>query len=155
MDLDGPSVADLPIRELTYAGQMTIRPEPTGLSAARHRIRTVANDLRLNDEAAADLLTAVGEALSNAYLYGTIDRSANLIYLGWHFAGDVLTVTVKDEGPGFAPYEMTPSRSTDRPLRGWGLKLMREGVDDVHFDFEDGAKVVMKKRVASRRSHLA
>ena len=144
--MNGSSTTNLTFQEFIYAGNMTIRPEPTGLSAARTKILSVANDLRFNEESRSDLLLAVGEALSNAYLYGSVDRNADLIYLGWHFADDILTVTVKDEGPGFRPYE-SKKRDGRSSFRGYGFGIMRRSVDHVHFEFDDGAKVILKKRV--------
>jgi anti-sigma regulatory factor (Ser/Thr protein kinase) len=131
----------------TYSGHMTIRPGSAGLSAARERVRSVARELAVSDEDAADLLLAVGEALSNAYLHGTPDPQTNLIYVGWRFAQEVVTITVKDEGPGFTPREVARRVRGPALLRGQGLRLMREGADEVYFEFDNGARVNIRKKV--------
>jgi anti-sigma regulatory factor (Ser/Thr protein kinase) len=131
----------------TYSGHMTIRPGSAGLSAARERVRRVADEIGISNEDAADLLLAVGEALSNAYLHGTPDPQTNLIYLGWRFAGEVVTITVKDEGPGFTPRQVAGPVAGGPLLRGQGLRLMREGADEVYFEFDNGARVNIKKRI--------
>lgn len=128
-------------------GHAVIRPESSGLSAGRRLVSSVARDLNFSEEDAADLMLAVGEAISNAYLHGTPDCQANFIYIGWSLAGDTLTVTVKDEGPGFVPYASKPDQCGIPSPRGNGIRLMRESMDQVYFDYEDGAKVVLKKRI--------
>jgi len=130
---------------------MTIRPGPAGLSAARECVRRVAGELQIPSEDAADLLLAVGEALSNAYVHGTPDPQVNLIYIGWHFAGEIVTITIKDEGPGFVPHEVAGRLTGLAMARGHGLRLMREGADEVYVEFDDGAKVCLRKRVARDR----
>ena len=137
-------------RSYVYAGHMAIRPEPIGLSAARRHVMRMARELALDRSDADDIVLAVGEALSNAYCHGTTDGERNLIYLGWHFADDVLTITVKDDGPGFSPFEMQPPRDGYR-TRGFGMRIMRQSVDHVHFDWDDGAVVVLRKRVRPLR----
>jgi len=149
--LDASCATNLPLQEIIYAGHMTIRPEPTGLSAARNKILRVSDDLCFDEEARLDILLAVGEALSNAYQYGSVDKRVNLIYLGWHFADDILTVTIRDEGPGFMPYESKERDNCISP-RGYGFKIMRRSVDHVHFEFDNGAKVILKKRICIQPS---
>ena len=129
------------------SGHMTIRPGSAGLSAARERVRRVTADVGVSGEAAADLLLAVGEALSNAYRHGTPDPQTNLIYLGWRFAEHVVTITVKDEGPGFAPHEAAARIVGSAVSRCHGLRLMRRGADEVYFEFDNGARVCLRKRV--------
>jgi anti-sigma regulatory factor (Ser/Thr protein kinase) len=103
----------------------------------------------MEDDDLLGLLIAVGEALSNAYTHGTPLPDRNLIHLGWRLAGEVLTVTVKDEGAGFKPYEAPSCPATAYTLRGIGIRLMREYVDDVHFEFDDGLRAVLTKNVRS------
>ena len=131
-----------------YSGQMAIRPGRAGLSAARDRVRRVAADVGIPGDAAADLLLAVGEALSNAYRHGTPDPQANLIYLGWRFAEEVVTITVRDEGQGFTPREAAARKARSATSHGHGLHLMRQGVDEVYFEFDGGARVTLRRRVS-------
>ena len=135
-----------------YSGQMTIRPASPGLSAARRQLSRVARYLCIADEKTADLLIAFGEALSNAYRHGSPDARTNLIYIGWRFSGEVLTVTVKDEGDGFVPRKAACRLAEAAASRGHGIRLMRQGVDEVYFKFEGGAKVVLKKRISPIRT---
>ena len=132
-----------------YAGHMNIRPKPSGLSAARRQIRAVALELNFNKAQVLDLQVAAGEAISNAYLHGSPDPGSNFIRVSWHFADDVLTVAVMDEGGGFVP-DAARRRRRQYPGSGrCGIELMRACVDEVDFLTEQGAKVVLRMRSAS------
>lgn len=155
--IDNSKVAAMAIEELLHTessigqstafwGQMTIRPEPRGLCAARAQIRRVAGSLDFAAEDIAGFVLAVGEAVSNAYRHGTPSLDRNFIYLGWRFADDILTVTVKDEGTGFGS---RADGRADWPIRtnGYGIDLMRRSVDEVHFEFDAGTIVTLTKRL--------
>ena len=131
------------------AGQMTIKPEPSGLSAARRRIRTVAHQLNFSKAQILDLQLATGEAISNAYLHGSPDPGSNFIRVSWCFVDDMLTVAVADEGNGFAPHSARRRSRLDPEVRGYGIELMRACVDEVDFLTEQGGKVVLRMRSAS------
>ena len=145
--LDGTDPGGTMSRGSPRIGQMTIRPVSAGLSAARARVRHLAGEIGVPREDSDGLLLAVGEALSNAYLHGTPDPRKNLIRVAWRFANEVLTITVKDEGRGFVPHEAAASIAGSAGTCGHGLRLMRTGVDEVHFEFDDGAAVILKKRL--------
>lgn len=133
-------------QNVVYAGSMTIRPEPCGLSAARRQISRVASDLHFSEEDIACFILAVGEAISNAYRHGTPDVRSNYIYLGWRFADDILTVTIKDEGMGFSQDDCNLDENCYRLTSGFGINLMHANMDSVHFEFDDGAKIILEKR---------
>lgn len=139
-------------RSVACGGHLAIRPEAPGLSAARHTIAAAARELAFDDGATMEILIAVGEALSNAYRHGTLDPSAGLIYLGWRFAGDVLTVTVRDEGPGFASKADRASITGGLAGGGHGISLMCSTMDGVEFESDDGTRVILRKRLRVRTS---
>ena len=133
------------------AGHMIIRPEPVGLCAARRQVTMLAKELGFTEDDATDIVIAVGEAMSNAYLYGTPDLSRNYIYLGWHCSDDILSITIDDEGQGivYEKQELRPCKLTE--FRGNGLPLMRKTMDNVRFDYIDGTTVVLEKRMPGLR----
>lgn len=127
-------------------GYLTLRPDSQGLSAARGRIRELVRQLQLPEDEAASILIAVGEAISNAYRHGTRNPNCDLIRLSWHHTISDLVVTVKDDGRGFT------NRSRFCPTEhhgslAHGIEIMRAGTDEVRFFFDQGAKVVLRKRV--------
>jgi anti-sigma regulatory factor (Ser/Thr protein kinase) len=122
---------------------MVVGAEPSGLHAARSLLRGIADDLALSDDDAADLIAAAGEALSNAYAHGA-SRHGGLIQISWEVADRVLTVRIEDDGPGFCPPSIG-SYDRGSSMRGNGIRLMKELVEDVRFDFGDGTQVVLRK----------
>lgn len=127
-------------------GFMVLRPDPPGLSAARGRIRDIIEGLRLSEDEAAGVLIAVGEAISNACLHGSMNPDCDLIRLSWRCSASDLVVIVRDNGRSFANgLRLCPSEH--RGMLARGIELMRAGTDEVGFSFDDGAKVVLRKRV--------
>lgn len=145
------SMDNLIDQDAVYAGYMTIKPEPNGLSAARRQMQRIASDLDFSEDDMACFIIAVGEAISNAYRHGTPDLKSNYIYLGWRFANEILTVTVRDEGSGFIPDAVNLDEAQHRSISGHGISIMRSSVDAVHFEFEDGATVVLEKKWKAQR----
>lgn len=127
-------------------GYMILKPDSRGLRSARVWMRAVFRSLRLGEDDAGWLLIAVGEAISNAYLHGTTDHSSDVIRLGWNWTGSELIVTVKDDGNGCA----NGTRLCPSDRRGFlarGVELMKAGTDHVAFYDDNGAKVVLIKRL--------
>jgi len=92
------------------------------------------------------LLIAVGEAISNAYRHGTPDPTTNVIRLSWRHDMGNLRITVKDSGSGF--HAKQPSCASERlGSLGLGIGLMRACTDNVHLSSNNGARVVLHKRV--------
>jgi anti-sigma regulatory factor (Ser/Thr protein kinase) len=129
--------------DATMEGHMVLSPDSRGLYAARERIRSVTQGLRLASEEADHLLIAVGEAISNAYRHGTPDPSVHVIRLSWHHGDEGLVVTIKDDGRGFRPNPQ-PRRPGNLAR---GIELMRTCADEVHMFSDEGTKVVLHKRV--------
>lgn len=148
VDTGEPGLLGLP-----YTGEMTIRPCSAGLYWARTQVRRITRDLGFANDESADVLLAVGEALSNAYRYGSLERERCFIRLAWCFSGDVLTVAVKDEGVSSRPFQTSVAADGGTAASGYGLRLMSQAVDDVSIEFDGGTKVVLTKRlVCSARS---
>lgn len=132
-------------KDSPYMGYLIIRPEPRGLAAARRQVSLLTRNLGFAEDDASDVIIAVGEAMSNAYLYGTPDLGKNCIYLGWQCTNNMLTITINDEGPGiekFRRFRLVESM-------GCGIPIMKETMDNVHFDYQDGTLVVLKKHIHS------
>jgi anti-sigma regulatory factor (Ser/Thr protein kinase) len=129
-------------------GCIVVGAEPSGLSAARSMIREIAEELALCDDDAGDLVAAAGEALSNAYAHGAA-APGGLIQISWEVTDAVLTLRIEDDGPGFRPTDAGPV-GRDPVMRGNGIKLMRQLLDDVRFDFGDGTQVVLRKSLRGR-----
>lgn len=126
-------------------GEMFVRTESTGLAAARRRIVSVARSLHFSDRETEDLLLAVGEAVTNAYIHGTPKPGSGFIYLGWRCEDDILTVTVKDEGIPRNPNHIPLSKQRVAVL-GSGIGIMCSLMDEVDIELGSSATVILRKR---------
>ena len=132
--------------QLAGEGYMILKPDSHGLYAARRRIRDVIGNLQLPTDEADSLLIAVGEAISNAYRHGAPNPDTDLIRLSWRRDLAGLAITIKDDGNGFvAGPHFCPSDGHGSLARG--IELMRACADDVRLISDNGAKVVLHKRV--------
>lgn len=128
------------------AGDMTLRPNSQGLYKARGQVRDMLRQLDLSEDDRDHFLIAVGEAISNAYLHGSTDPRFDRINVSWKWAGDQVMITIKDNGNGFSTgLKFCPSEHRGSLVRG--VELMRGGADEVGFSYNNGAQVVLTKRL--------
>ena len=86
--------------------------------------------------ATLNLRVAVGEALSNAILYGNREDPQKLVRVSAALHPGSAEVTISDEGPGFDPGAIAdPTRPENRGRsHGRGLFLLRSLADEVRFN---------------------
>jgi anti-sigma regulatory factor (Ser/Thr protein kinase) len=101
----------------------------------------------------ADVETAVGEALANAAEHG--HRPGSGFEVRVHLDRERVVIEIEDEGGGFpgAPGPAAASPPHDA-LRGFGIYLMRQLMDEVSFD-ERGTCVRLTKRLTIARGRDA
>jgi serine/threonine-protein kinase RsbW len=94
---------------------------------------------------------AVDEACTNIIEHGYGGESVGKIECTYSYDSQTLTVKLRDWGKSFAPEDI-PDPDYNVPLeelklRGAGLYLMRELMDDIRFHFNDakGNVLVMRK----------
>lgn len=120
--------------------------------AASKTATALAELLRMSADKIDEVRMAVVEACINAIEHSRApDRK---VYLTFEVLGDdepeVLRITVRDEGVGFAPGDVEEP-SIQRKLqaarkRGWGLKIIRGLMDDVEIvSGAEGTSIVMTK----------
>ena len=97
--------------------------------------------------ATLNLRVAVGEALSNAILYGNREDPEKVVRVAAALRPGSAEVTVTDEGPGFDPQAiLDPTRPENRERsHGRGLFLLRSLTDDVRFN-EVGNSITLTLR---------
>ncbi|MCX6343620.1 MAG: ATP-binding protein [Armatimonadetes bacterium] len=138
-------MASLPVMNMGHTGYMVVQTNSMGLSTARKHVHGIARGLRFSDDDAADILLAVGEAISNAYRHGTQDHINGFIYIDWEFAQRTLTVSVKDEGSAL-PSGIQYSLGSSFTPTGCGLDIIRKSVDDVFLECGSGTRIALRKR---------
>jgi len=125
--------------------QFEITAHPQNAGAARERVQQAAVRAGFAGMDLADIEIAVGEAVTNAILYGSPTADCRvMLSFGLTAAGFV--IQVRDEGSGFDPSVVRTEDDTDA-LGGRGIRLMRALMDqvDLHYDGKGMVAVLIKK----------
>ncbi|MBC8163158.1 MAG: ATP-binding protein [Roseiflexaceae bacterium] len=121
-----------------HAFELSIPSEFGYEKVAREAVAAFARKLGFDRERVEDLKTALGEACINAIEHGNQRGSGLRIDVCCLVEGDALTVEVQDQGlqrfQGCgAPASIDTKLLGAAPLRGMGLMLIRELVDESGF----------------------
>lgn len=125
--------------------QFEITAHPQNAGPARERVRDAAHRAGFTEIDLADIEIAVGEAITNAILYGS-PRADSRVLLMYGAVAPNFVIKVRDEGSGFDPSAVRTEEDTDA-LGGRGIRLMRALMDevDLHYDGEGMVAVLHKK----------
>ena len=125
--------------------QFEITAHPQNAGPARERVRDAARDAGFTSIDLADIEIAVGEAITNAILYGSPSADSRVLLVYGSVAPDFV-ITIRDEGSGFDPSAVRLEEDTDA-LGGRGIRLMRALMDqvDLHYDGEGMVACLHKK----------
>ncbi len=131
---------------------LTLPMGPEMEIAASRAATAVAESMRMSADKIDEVRMAVVEACINAIEHSRApDRK---VYVTYEVMGDgepqLLRITIRDEGVGFSPGEVEEPDIEEKlnaeRKRGWGLKIIRGLMDDVHIDSgADGTSIVMTK----------
>lgn len=106
----------------------------------------------VSDQSLYQIQLAVDEACANVVHHAYEGMAPGDMEVACQFDDQVLTVRVRDWGPGFAPGDVpapdVAAPLEDRSLGGLGLFLIRQMMDEVHYtcDPEKGNVLTMSKR---------
>ena len=120
---------------------------------ARVAVASFVSILNPTLEEVADIKTAVSEAVTNAIIHGYEEEGNHKIEIRCDLEGDVLTVSVCDQGKGIEDVEvaMEPLFTTKPELdrSGMGFAFMEAFMDDlvVESKLGKGTCVHMKKKI--------
>ena len=125
--------------------QFEITAHPQNAGPARERVRRAAARAGFAALDLADIEIAVGEAVTNAILYGSPSAESRVV-LAFGPAGANFVIKIHDEGNGFDPNVMCLEEDTDA-LGGRGIRLMRALMDrvDLHYDGRGTVACLHKK----------
>lgn len=128
--------------------QLEITAHPQNAALARERVRETAREAGFSREALDDIEIAVGEAVTNAILYGSPSATSQIVIsYGYVAADQSLEIEVRDQGRGFDPALIHDSDNTDS-LGGRGIRLMRALMDSVLLHYTGQGMIV---RLSKRR----
>jgi anti-anti-sigma factor len=129
-------LADTPV-----ALQLELAAVPSSLPAVRRRLGAWLDRLGMGEQDRVGVMVAVGEAAANAAEHAYRGAEPGLMHVSAAVDPDgVLTVTVRDEGSWRPP-------DRDPGSRGRGLLIMRQLVDGVVVQGEDGTTVTLRLRL--------
>ncbi len=127
--------------------QFEITAHPQNAAHARERVRALAVRAGLAELDLADVEIAVGEAVTNAILYGS-PTSASLIVIVSGWGDGTFFVEVRDQGRGFDPATLHEGEDSDA-LGGRGILLMRALMDQVDLHHTGAGMIArLSKRLA-------
>ncbi len=121
--------------------QLDLPAVPSSLPAVRRKLGAWLDHLGMGEQDRVGVMVAVGEAAANAAEHAYRDTGAGPMHVSASVDLDgVLTVTVRDEGSWRPP-------DRDPGSRGRGLLIMRQLVDGVVLQGEDGTTVTLRLRL--------
>jgi serine/threonine-protein kinase RsbW len=138
-------VPDCGVHEERLVLSMRRREE---LDRVEGRIVDVLGRCGFDDHARFAILTALGEALSNAVLHGNRNDPAKALTVEYSADASTVAIVIQDEGAGFDPASVpdpTRSENVDIPS-GRGIMLMRAYMTEVEFDPPGNRVRMMYKR---------
>lgn len=154
------SITEVIKKRQRFRNEMHISFDALSVNEAFARITVAAFVAPLNPtlEELSDIKTAVSEAVTNAIIHGyenTGIPEKRKVYMECDITGDVLQVTVRDEGCGIENIEqaMQPLFTTKPELdrSGMGFAFMEAFMDDLEVESIPGAgtRVTMKKKLGT------
>jgi anti-sigma regulatory factor (Ser/Thr protein kinase) len=131
---------------------LTAPNEPRSATAIRSFLADRLDQLRVDNQAAFEMLVASGEAVANACLHGRRRDRKGVIEVTSDRRGPAVVVTVSDDGPGFDPHGLDAS-GPPHPLENGrrGFFMMRELTDEIEIESDRrGTKVTLVRRIGRR-----
>ena len=122
-----------------FQEQFEITAHPQNAGQVRERTRDLAARAGLAGLDLADIEIAVGEAITNAILYGSPTASSRIVVRAG-LKGSTFFVEVQDQGHGFDPSQVREQDDMDA-LGGRGIRLMRALMDQVDLHYGSGGMV--------------
>ena len=130
---------------------LSVPAQPRSASLARAFVREQAQGAGFAPDDVAEIEVAVGEAVTNAILYGTHDKTRNHAMIGLIVGrtGSTMWIEVRDTGAGF-DFEARPAVHVEDPdaLGGRGLHIMEALMDHVHLHHDGtGMRVRLERSI--------
>jgi len=129
-----------------FQEKFEIIAHPSNAGPARDRVRGLAERAGFSGMDLADIEIAVGEAVTNAILYGSPAVDSAVTVMGGVDSG-AFFVEIRDRGNGFDPHHLRQDADQDA-LGGRGIRLMRALMDQVDLHHGgDGMVARLTKRL--------
>jgi serine/threonine-protein kinase RsbW len=127
--------------------EMTCRSDPREIPKVEKFLNKVNKKAHLDDGTMYRLLVATTEAVNNAIIHGNQSNPRKRVRVSCQLIGQVLTMSVQDNGRGFDPDSLANPLEEENLLKesGRGIFLIRSLIDEVGFRVQKtGTTVIMK-----------
>jgi len=130
------------------ATTVTVRSTFQAVSEVQTRIMAEVEAHRYPPACVFALRLALDEAMSNAVKHGNAGDPTKRVTVSHEVTRDRVTVSVEDEGPGFAPEDLADPTRDDRLAcpHGRGVMLMRAYMTEVRFNRQGNRVTLVKDR---------
>lgn len=122
---------------------LTVPTSPDAIYAVEAIVDELRTELEFRDDAYANIMVAVTEAVNNAVYHGNKEDGNKSIHVDFTAKTPyLLTVCIRDEGDGFDPDALPDPTAPENleKLSGRGVFLMTQLADSIRFD--DGGRAV-------------
>lgn len=129
--------------------ELILKSEYEELDKLEGFLNELQEKLGFDDELYAKLMLTVSEAATNGVVHGNQLDPTKKVILTAQSDGKSLTITSKDEGPGFNPDDIADPLAEENLLNtsGRGVFLMNEYAEEVAYQ-DNGTKLVLKFNLA-------
>lgn len=125
---------------------LNITSHPRELAPARRAVEALCASCGFAEEQVNDIGLCVNEAMANITRHAYAGATDRPVKVHVEFAGDLLTITLRDWGVGKDPTCAPPKHDPLTP-GGLGMVCLRSLLDEVHFAPQpDGMLLTMKHR---------
>ncbi|MCK4826756.1 ATP-binding protein [bacterium] len=133
----------------------TINSNMKELKRIEHLTCKIARELDLSDDEQDNLSIAVTEAVGNAILHGNKKTHGKKVDVVFKIDKNQITVSVKDEGKGFNPDQISNPLAPNNLLKesGRGIFILKTLMDDVSFSFStEGTTISFVMNIRDKKS---
>jgi anti-sigma B factor antagonist len=113
--------------------RLTIQATPQDVMRSVAELQTFGNRQGLNQKDLYGALLALEECASNIVDHALRRDSEQTFTVKIEYDGRVLKLELRDSGPYFDPTLSTPTMANDDAVGGWGLKLVHQSMDEMHY----------------------
>ncbi len=121
---------------------LAVASRTDNLGTIREFITDIAKRFGFNEDAIGDIELAVDEACANVIKHAYANDDKKTIDIEVETNGRKLTITIRDQGPGFNPDKIeSPQQRLEKHARGGlGIALIKRVMDEVSFDINPGVQ---------------
>lgn len=127
--------------------QLVINNDIEQISLLAEYIETIANEAGLNPSLAMSLNLALEEAVTNVVLYAYPEGTQGTVQIDASWDDKELTFVIADMGAAFDPTKKEDADITlsaeERPIGGLGIFLVKQLMDVVSYERQDGKRNVL------------